>query len=452
MGIPKNKEEFIINLKDQEYIKISNQDTPDKTIYVSGDIHGDYTALITILTELSGACEITNPTVFKQFCETPYINYESSIYKISDIPIRWKNTSKNIIIVFCGDLIDNKRNENAGLYFPHEEIKLVLTLYKLQVDALNSSSGNMIYKTMGNHEYENFIGNTDFSSKFGVSDEIGFNGGNKIYRKDYFTYQTRANNYFYYHFFYNFPILRINNNIFLHAGLHAGNNYAESILDNNTNKIIEYNNHIINSIIANKHIQEMIDKSPLWTRIYSESSIDIQNPQNTEKSFLNNVRNISNPKYNPFLTNTFINNNVRIFVGHCITSVYSDNFYKIKNYWRTIKKGAKTLPVSGFIKKYQIRSVEDTDDNNTQKYLYKDMLQNNQINKKELQNDELDRTFGISMNRVNKKSNLIKIFRLDTGVSYSFDKEATNRDIFHVLHEMYARKPQIIELLPNTNM
>jgi hypothetical protein len=113
---------------------------PTKSIYIVGDIHGDYQCLIHCLVDLCGVCKISK----LEDDEFGYVNREY---------LEWTNS--NCVIVFCGDLIHRKRFDDHVLDDECSDIYILKTLLRLQKNA-RESGGNIII-IAGNHEIMNLI-------------------------------------------------------------------------------------------------------------------------------------------------------------------------------------------------------------------------------------------------------------------------------------------------------
>jgi hypothetical protein len=98
----------------KEYTQQSEIEIMNGKIYASGDIHGDYYLFMNILIDLSKMILIEDEYKYNEFLKTntpegieKYLNSIKNEPK--DIGLKWKK--KNKYIVFCGDLIDNKRGD-----------------------------------------------------------------------------------------------------------------------------------------------------------------------------------------------------------------------------------------------------------------------------------------------------------------------------------------------------
>lgn len=440
------------NKKSEDYKRyLSKSAQPNlinKDIIVSGDVHGDLTVLLTILDELSGSIEI-NQSKLAEFYKKKFKTLKEAIDYIPNIPVNWKSSTNNCIIVFCGDTIDNRRSKiyDASLVFD-EEIKIVLTMFKLQIDGLSKNQGNMIYKVIGNHELFNFTSPHELSNYF-YDENIDTDEG-KLDRIDYFRYEKRQTNFFYYISFYAFPIIMLANNVFLHGGLDKKFTITDEtgeeihisgyIQKGNPSYVIQFNKIVFEKIEeitsgfgSGDNMYSPSQHSPFWTRIYS-NQLNIQLPENFDRIFVPEFR----------------NNNIRIFVGHC-PNVFYQNYPEIRKDWRNyiVRNGKKTVSDKHPYKKiYTVKSDKDTEfGKESIEYPLKMPKQIRDLQKHE--DDPLDRTFGISMNIINKNNN-VKLFRLDVASAYSFDAPLPRDNHFEKLKRalmiLYARKPQVVKI------
>jgi hypothetical protein len=121
-------------------IFIYNDDS--KSLYVMGDIHGDYQCLVHCLVDLCGVCFIKKISSDEQMT---YPNREI---------LQW-NESCNSIVVFCGDFIHRKRFDDHVLDDECSDIFIIETLLKLKKSA--KKAGGDIILISGNHEIMNIL-------------------------------------------------------------------------------------------------------------------------------------------------------------------------------------------------------------------------------------------------------------------------------------------------------
>jgi hypothetical protein len=118
----------------------------NNSIYVIGDIHGDYQCLIHCLVDL---CEVANIVSVDQDNKFNESNREC----LEWIP------GNNSIVIFCGDLIHRKRFEDTVLDDECSDIFIIKTLFRLKKIAQKNNGDVVIIS--GNHEIMNIIDPTD---------------------------------------------------------------------------------------------------------------------------------------------------------------------------------------------------------------------------------------------------------------------------------------------------
>lgn len=112
----------------------------NKSIYVVGDIHGDYQCLVHCLVDLCNCCNITE--IYND--EFDCVNREY---------LEW--TNNNSIVVFCGDLIHRQRFDDTVLDDECSDIYIIKTLIRLKREA--QQNGGDIILIAGNHEIMNIL-------------------------------------------------------------------------------------------------------------------------------------------------------------------------------------------------------------------------------------------------------------------------------------------------------
>lgn len=121
---------------------IFTTDDSNNSIYMIGDIHGDYQCLIHCLVDLSEVCNISLLYNDKEFLT---INREH---------LEW-NKGNNSIVVFCGDMIHRKRFVDHVLDDECSDIYIIQTLLRLKKEA--KMNGGDIIIISGNHEILNIL-------------------------------------------------------------------------------------------------------------------------------------------------------------------------------------------------------------------------------------------------------------------------------------------------------
>ncbi|AYV80087.1 MAG: hypothetical protein Gaeavirus8_18 [Gaeavirus sp.] len=107
------------------------------SIYIMGDIHGDYQCFIHCLVDLCQTCSVT------ELIDDTEFNY-------MDREILEWNPGCSSTVVFCGDLIHRKRFADHVLDDECSDIYIIKTLLRLKKDAIKNN-GNIIIIS-GNHE------------------------------------------------------------------------------------------------------------------------------------------------------------------------------------------------------------------------------------------------------------------------------------------------------------
>lgn len=165
----------------------NNKDTHYDKIYSIGDIHGDYDALITILSHIK--------------CIT-----------INNNKINWNKTATNICIIQVGDIIDGYRPDIDVDNYKSNDFKAITLLLDLDDQARKYNS--RIILLYGNHEVFNMfnimndikLNNYKYSVKQLVTKEIS----NYISKLKKIKYRILCNYY---------TVVIINGYIFCHAGI-----------------------------------------------------------------------------------------------------------------------------------------------------------------------------------------------------------------------------------------
>jgi hypothetical protein len=406
---------FKSNIIDK-YVQTSNIKLNDGKVYASGDIHGDYYLFMNILLDLSNMVTIDDAEQYNKFLKIEdtktmeeYLN--SIIDEPKDIGLKWKGENK--FIVFCGDIVDNKRNEKFNIrekygqnyiYFP--EIKILYIIYYLNY---HSKDKNGIIKVCGNHDYGNLNNpkeKRDWISNYSFvfQDELVYGDD----RKNYFHYDlNKITSRLLFHMI--FPLVKINEHYFMHGGLDA-----EHFKDNiNVEKL---NQDFIKCIINKQptcDLFEMMD-GILWDRSFSSYFF---------------CTNIIPTEYDNIFEDKII------IVGHCpfFSTIY-DNI---------CDKSKKEKLISIFPKrKDKFRQESEIEK--------KDVITAYFSNNYEPTCD--GKNHGISAQFWDKTRP--KLFRLDTGMGHAFDSddlfnknEEYGLDSYNVEligKEYYGRLPQIL--------
>lgn len=154
-------------------------------IIAIGDLHGDYSVLLYILLQLT---KVAIPISELKTCKK--------------MELEWNPDVRDIWLVFCGDLIDMKRNPLTEID-EDCDFEILETLFKLQKEAEKYNSKIIIL--LGNHEIMNFQNNFDYVPENAINDvrrkhfRLGSNFAKKIAKLTYLS-------------------VRIGNLIFIHGG------------------------------------------------------------------------------------------------------------------------------------------------------------------------------------------------------------------------------------------
>jgi len=163
----------------------------NNSIYIIGDIHGDYQCLIHCLVDLCGVASIKSIIPNDKFGES---NREH---------LEWEE-SNNSIIVFCGDLIHRKRFPDTILDDECSDIFIIKTLLRLKESAKKNNGDILIVS--GNHEIMNIVD----------PDEIMYTSDKNLeFNNRYFKNSKFVNNYI----SNSYAWIKINNILIAHGGL-----------------------------------------------------------------------------------------------------------------------------------------------------------------------------------------------------------------------------------------
>lgn len=193
----------------------------DGSIYMIGDLHGDYQCMVHCLVDLCKVCDIDNV----------YDDKENDFKKREHL--KWI-TNNNSIIIFCGDIIHRKRFADHVLDDECSDIFMINTLVRLKKEA-KENQGDIII-IAGNHEIMNILNPSDttYTSKKNIElNEKNFT--NKKFVNEYI-----ANSYAW---------IKLNNILITHGGLCS--DYLRYLDENNVfdNKIMTGSGNIFNKIM-----------------------------------------------------------------------------------------------------------------------------------------------------------------------------------------------------------
>ncbi len=166
-------------------------DKRDGTVYMIGDLHGDYQCMVHCLVDLCKVCDIDNI----------YDDKENDIKKREHL--KWI-PNNNSIIIFCGDVIHRKRFADHVLDDECSDIFMLNTLIRLKQEA-KENKGDIII-IAGNHEIMNILNPND--NTYTSKKNIEFNQKN-------FTDKEFVNEYI----SNSFAWIKLNNILITHGGL-----------------------------------------------------------------------------------------------------------------------------------------------------------------------------------------------------------------------------------------
>ncbi len=163
----------------------------DNTIYLIGDLHGDYQCMIHCLVDLCETCELTKIFDDKEF-KTPNREY-----------LEWKKNNKSII-VFCGDIIHRKRFQDHVLDDECSDVFMLKTVLRLKSEA--KKNGGDIILVAGNHEIINIL----YPNEIAYTSEKNLDSNDKYFKDVKFVNEYIKNSYAW---------IKLNNILITHGGL-----------------------------------------------------------------------------------------------------------------------------------------------------------------------------------------------------------------------------------------
>jgi hypothetical protein len=416
-----NKLKFNMNIE-KKYVKNSELKIDNGNIFVSGDIHGDYYLFIHIICELSNLIVINDNEKYNEFLKINNSKlmeeYLNSIKNddINDIGLEWKDNIENTYFVFCGDLIDNKREDYdlkekyGDNYIAFPEIKILYIIYFLNMKAKKQNKNNGIIKVCGNHDYGNL--SMEKGKRWWISEYSYVYQEESLYginRQDYFMYNLNViPSKLLFHMMY--PLIKINEHYFMHGGMNV-------IYFNDEVDVKKINIDFVNCINEEKDCKLFNDTKEglLWDRTTSSSIF-------YDKEIIKTYKNIFKNKV--------------IIVGHCafITSAFNKicNEQNNKKYWTIFPER------------------ED-------KYKNEEIIKTiNYTESKFKQNTKLcdGKNHGITGQFWDKKKSRPRLIRLDVGMSQSFDgrenifydEKNLKENILKTGYILYGRLPQILNI------
>lgn len=170
---------------------IFTTDNSNDSIYMIGDIHGDYQCFIHCLVDLCKVCHISSLYNDKEFGT---MNREH---------LEWKENN-NSVVVFCGDVIHRKRFMDHVLDDECSDVYIIQTLLRLKREA--KSYGGDIIIISGNHEILNIL---DPENVMYTSNK-NLDSNDKYFNSKEFINEFISNSYAW---------IKINNILIAHGGL-----------------------------------------------------------------------------------------------------------------------------------------------------------------------------------------------------------------------------------------
>jgi hypothetical protein len=414
------------------------ENTNIKRIITFSDIHADIDSLIINLRDCGNVIKTKqefNMNIRDEQLEYLLnidLNSNESEYRVN-LNYEWCGGDTYVVII--GDILDGLRsntpiyNNKPINYYPQLEVKIIMFLNFLDDEA--KKTGGRVIKLIGNHELENFKGNTGLIKSYAFSEDL--QKGDNYYkgksRIEYFNFDNEG--FKLYKYGGTGMLLKINNNIFVHGRITNFNLKTYIDINDYINTTTDFTNtENLNYKIFDDFIN-LKRESPLWGRKYGDNAKVNDRFSNNKKfckevqtNLVNFCKSIEN--CNPL--------NIRIIVGHCPQN-YSSWFDERNNTFSKITKFDNIEVIEGPI------------------YSGKIDLDKNII-------------FGISM-ECDKKDQLSDsdksiIYRVDTGSSRAFDKEEVylsnpkySLDTDKLSKQNYEKKmlfsrtPQILEIMEN---
>ena len=241
----------------------------DKSIYVLGDIHGDYQCLVHCLVDLCKVCNITK-LIDNEF---DYTNREY---------LEWNYS--NSILVFCGDLIHRKRFDDHVLDDECSDVYIIKTLLRLKKEA-KKHDGDIVL-IAGNHEIMNLIQPNEnmYTSKKNLSTNA-----------EYFSNTESVNEYI----LNSYAWIKINDILIAHGGLCSdyldyidmtssklkGNEIIKFVNDKYHDFFINFNHRNTKKDNTGYNLENKSKHNMFWCREWGYDTIDCEK----YKSILNIV-------------------------------------------------------------------------------------------------------------------------------------------------------------------
>lgn len=469
---------------------IDLSDSDKCNIFAFSDIHGDLDALISCLRDCAKV--ISTPLDWRDKAEKTEINdclnnFTPDGKRVGSFPISYEFDcwgcewiGKNSIVIITGDLIDNWRNSvsdetniNKRQHeMDYEEIKIMIFLKKMSMKA--QKKGGNIINVLGNHDLAGIAGSSayhEYISKYALEKKIAYRHNN-INRIDFFrhnhdlfdNYFIDENNNIISHG--KCIILRIQHFLFMHAGLISDLSHLKGTHTKNTNESdyvriinINFNDEFMEFLndlqgghylhernrIIQEYLDKYLEKYPIlaqrkYGKIQNNYS-DMCNDYDKELELLCPKSEICKDTY--------------LVIGHC---VQSEDF--ALNYLLGLEPKDPT--------KVSISTYSNTREINNKSFQINGNIENLNYNKyiSKLQTDKPIMSGITSACTLISNKKLAKIYRIDVGVSRSFDmanfyvhlkkhlkieSESDNnaklQSIKRLLYTLYlARAPQVLKI------
>jgi len=429
-------------------------------IVTFSDIHADIHALIICLRDCAKVIRKKDGFEFNQLCPDDDLEALLNIdisdndgYYKDDLNYEWIGEDTYVVIV--GDMLDGYRSITKDIskikgHEQHEYDQVEIKILRF-INALNKlaiSHNSKIFKLLGNHELKNIL-DVDFPLQYVPPYTLYVNGvDGKL--KDYYRGYDRTKVFSVgnpgYKLLFEDGIgllLKINNNIFVHATIEHKNFgiYEEINLRINNPNIdsITFNSIMLN---ISKQSQQLNGNGELWNRTWGDDKNIYERFKDTVNNkgkimcddVLNKIRrflsDVPEPKPNA--------EDMRIIIGHC-PQYHSSNMY--------IHITDSTGTTLGYEKPLN-RTFTNLIDNDPiiETYTPPAVTGEYDIEQKLI--------FGITMECSHENNiNDHLLYRVDVGVSRAFDfigsEDESSTSIRNYIKNYYSRTPQILEINRN---
>lgn len=411
------------------------QDPSIKKIYALSDIHADIHMLIIILRDCAKVIRKKNTSHYNtneldedmERLLNLNLNIENErILYVNDLNYEWCG-GENTHVVICGDMIDGSRPNISEIdivtgekyerisplrncNLPNNqcelneywqiEIKIIRFINAINNQACRFTHNqyNRIHKLLGNHEIENINGLYKFIDKYAHKETLKLpNYLDGFTRKRYFNYGNPGYDELLENGIGIF--LMINNNIFVHGQLDHHLYYSQYV---EINSAINKGNTLTN-LGSTKRLQDTV-----WGRLYDKKESNRNDVAQQIITCISIKEYLDNKLLPDIPQNRYTSDDIRIIVGHCPQSNYSNTTY-INSTFSNITKNGKRHIISGL--------VANTHGNNTHDVVFGIGMECNKNTYDADLTSDIDLTFD---------SNERYIYKIDVGASRAFDKEIIN--------------------------